>query len=74
MSELDSHEVRELSYAATLFDYAYKQYQLHPESGRARTRALAALGTLEQAVKDHVSRETLRMKEMLDDGDQEPPF
>lgn len=73
MSELDLIGVQQMYEAAESFTYAYKQYQLHPGAGLRRASALAALSTLEQAVLNHVSRETSKFEEKLD-GDQEPPF
>lgn len=70
---LDSHEVKELHRVAHDFCTNYYLYQLHPESGIRRAVALSSLGALEQAVKDHVSRETSRMAEEYSDGTQ-PPF
>lgn len=73
MSELDRPSVGWVNEACENFIYAYKRYQLHPEHPMNKAYALAALGALEESVKDHVSRETERIVEAIDDGPQ-PPF
>lgn len=75
MSELDSEEVYQLYRAALNFESAYKRYQLHPGAAGRRASALAALGTLEAAVDNHVTKQDELLKGILDGTKQEePPF